>query len=925
MTLILWLTLGCGAALAATQAGPIDAPYAEKIAQYVFPKLADGTSFLHADRVAREMLGDQFQLKSPDGRSVKNNPQIASIIVALAERVPENGAIYLAGSLPDMRLDFRRIAKGVAIYSGARANVILGGGTPDHFVYGANVSIEPAVEGNDPLREVDMLFGHCGRVNGNVADANFIAAVNAWGAHGFEVNARMDNTLFLWFSTNWTFANYNAHLKDGDPTWWQRNCQVHMDLKGGGEKSRLYLMIETNYGNPGTGVFLENANGMALYHGATERGSSQGPGMYYLKNCTNVQLGLRRIFPGTRGFGSSAMPSHGLTVEGGKGNVLHLLSDFSNAYEESLVNSDPALQIWGASFDYDTKGTDLPGLLKFAFTPYNNVPEGTSVAEAVKLGDQYAEKWINDRNKKSGQPVTPEAIEAEKARLKTGRNWWWPLNARHEETFVYGGKDLTRQATPVPAPPSMPATNAPTRFRPLYFTWDPEFGKALLEAGADPTGKRPSDDAFAKVVFGLSADEVATLIKQVRENKDKEAYDKLFPMDPNNKSRRLRRPRLDIPAGTFLLTKTLLLTPETGGLLGAGPEKTILKFQGDIPCVKLQGHIGFSNLTIDGGRTGLEITGVDHDAPEPPLAKSYVAGQNFYNITFRNQRFAGIHIGYDQIDQMGGAEFDQDKFVNLKFLNTGDYGIFMNHGMLDKWLCLNGEFTGQKKAGIAIKYNNLIHGGVYNCTFTDIDGPGIDFMGGNPVLAYRPYITMVEQCTFTECGNAAQPAVDYGNGDLFSFTRCRIVTKKKAIACGYIGGAQQMEDVTVDVNLVPGGKAVLLRAVRQGQTARANGHILRNVTANGPVGWINDANAQNAMYRNTLQRLKPELIKADGTLALNWDTNASAHELAPPNGWVHPFILYRCTFGEKTYAYNLLNVDVDTNVVLKDVALTEKK
>jgi len=238
-------------------------------------------------------------------------------------------------------------------------------------------------------------------------------------------------------------------------------------------------------------------------------------------------------------------------------------------------------------------------------------------------------------------------------------------------------------------------------------------------------------------------------------------------------------------------------------------------------------------------------------------------------------------------------------------------------------LLLNAEFAGQKKAGISIKFNNLIHGGLYNCTFREIDGPGIDFMGGNPMLAFRPYIVMVDQCEFIECGSADLPAVDYGYGELMSFTRTRITTKSKKIKTGYIGAAQHMEDVIVDVELTDRNAApIILRAVRNGATARANGHIIREVKANGPVAFINDANSQNEMYRKTLQMRQPEKIHSDGRLDLNWDINPAAHELAPPNGWVHPFIFYRCSFGEKAYAYSLLNADVNANKILAEVDLS---
>src|ERR1700759_1441201 len=123
---------------------------------------------------------------------------------------------------------------------------------------------------------------------------------------------------------------------------------------------------------------------------------------------------------------------------------------------------------------------------------------------------------------------------------------------------------------------------------------------------------------------------------------------------------------------------------------------------------------------MDVDRVGLAITGSDHDKPFAPTLHSYIAGQNYFNLTFRNQTFAGIHVGNDVPELMGGAEHDQNKYVELKFIDTGSYGIFMNQNMLDKWLCLHCEFSGQSKAGISIKFNNLIHGSVVGCSFSNI-------------------------------------------------------------------------------------------------------------------------------------------------------------------------------------------------------------
>ncbi len=100
-------------------------------------------------------------------------------------------------------------------------------------------------------------------------------------------------------------------------------------------------------------------------------------------------------------------------------------------------------------------------------------------------------------------------------------------------------------------------------------------------------------------------------------------------------------------------------------------------------------------------------------------------GQNYYNLTFRNQTFAGIHLGTDDITVMGGAEHDQNKYVDCTFINTDDYGFYCNSNMLDKWLLLNAEFRGQHAAGISIKYNNVIKGAIIGCRFTAIDVPAL--------------------------------------------------------------------------------------------------------------------------------------------------------------------------------------------------------
>ena len=84
----------------------------------------------------------------------------------------------------------------------------------------------------------------------------------------------------------------------------------------------------------------------------------------------------------------------------------------------------------------------------------------------------------------------------------------------------------------------------------------------------------------------------------------------------------------------------------------------------------------------------------------------------------------------------------------------------------------------------------------------------------------------------------------------------------------------------------------------------------------GPVAFINDANAHNGAFEPTRHK------RGIGAgRAIDWDTNAAVHKYPPPNGWVHPFVLYNCRFGDRRYAYSLLNVDPAAGRILREVDL----
>lgn len=987
-----------------------------------------------------------------DARFGKNwaslpQPVISAEIVRLAESLPVGGALDL-GEVACGALDFRRVADGVQITGGRGGTVIFGSGQHGMELLFSNLDQEilPGVARElakrDPFRadaqlaakdwkfsegEIfgsklapmsDYLAMFCSggiRIRADVKNCAWICGDNAFGDHVVTAEARVDDSLFLWFGINWPFRDYNAHWTDGGKTdWVKRGAQLHFDLKGGGAGTRLYHMVETNYGNPGPGVVIENAKGLTLMQGSTERSSAQGPGVYWLHNCEDTLLGLR----GINGFGSNsgdarnADANRDISIEGGRGNVLYAMRTWSNSNEVSLWNNDPALQLWAVGSQYGHKGTE--GALRFAVTPYYNRPTAEFLAtldvkaraeaiyskRAASLKKEWEKKKADAEKKKQAftlpEPVPHESVEQLIAKIKTGRHINCPgemeMNATDEETFMWGEDDYTKplragaKRQKLPAPPDVPPTDAPRTRRPVAFTQVPDFGKALLAAGADPTGKKPSDDAFAKVMYGMTRAELQKLLdeadaadkaiwtmhggveeklKAARETEEfkaqraklgdvmtritarrteakadaearvkalGKAMDEAKRAKDDAKKKELEAQkeiaeragrggniRLEIPAGTFLLKQPLYLLGGISGVWGTG-EKSVLKSDAPIHVVKMQERTTVAQFVIEGGTVGMALTGADHGYGDgSPTKKSYIAGENFYALTFRNQTLAGMLVGNDDPGVAGGAEHDQNKYVDLRFENTGDYGICMNGTMLDKWLVLHSTFSGQRKAGIAVKFNNLIHGMIVGSRFENIGGPGVDTFGGNVEIGYRPWGVWIDQCEFIECGNAREPAVEMGITELSAFTHNTITTKKKQIAGGYAGSPQIFEDCTIDVSLAADAPAVKLRGVRTESVVRANGHVIRNVKANGPLAFVNDADSQGAHFAKTVAMLtaqgKPHVDK--------WDTNSMTHALAPKNGWVHPFVIYRSDFGAERFAYSLLNVDVDAGKVKERVELSE--
>ncbi len=383
------------------------------------------------------------------------------------------------------------------------------------------------------------------------------------------------------------------------------------------------------------------------------------------------------------------------------------------------------------------------------------------------------------------------------------------------------------------------------------------FGASLLAAGADPTGARPSDAAFAKVLKTSS--------------------------------------KLEVPEGTFMITEPIELS-HGQGMVGRGPEKTIIKqIRPEVSAVRFTDHgavlskdlvegpvvppdgDGISNITIEGGKWGLDLTCVYH------------ASSKFINLIIRDQTEAGIMTGDGKIGQQAVSdkelchchEFDQNRFINCRLENTGDYGLYCNMEMTDKLFFFECDFIGQRKGGIVFNYTHMFNGSIIQCNFEDIDGPGLDLYSVETVNGFTPHLSMIESCTFTECGSETRPAIDYSWTESNSVSNTTITIKNKPWKFAYLGTAQAMYNVTIDVDttkMIDGGAALGLRSTKQVKNARPTGNIIHKVTSQGPVAFVNDVN---------------DVVKIDESVYGDY-------------AWAYPHLFVDCQFGNGSMDYGLV-------------------
>lgn len=822
-----------------------------------------------AEEVIREQAG------SSGGLGKVSLAARTAAIEALAAKLKSGDALMLPRSVSLGEVDLSALPDGVEISHGHDGVIYINGthddiriiGTHTHILAGQRGLGKRARAGRGALNN-SVLFD-AGTFEGSMNNSVLVDWGKAdtrliWGGHMPRASlSNWSNSLSVYFT-----ANTNA----GQPTTY------NLMMTGNCSNSRFYHYVQTNYcANTTPANIYKDVTGPLTLMQMDSEGSETTTLSY--DGCSDVRTIIYRVFHSHGGAHGCAGADNSIYVDGGSDYAFVQCQDIGDPTGRSIrvVGSPTDFHIWGGGWERDASLGSGDNLLTAFHTPNAFGPVEQSM-------------------------------------------WCEPTVIDDEVTFQYQGKDITQGPQGIssfPKPPLVPQTGfaksaAKKKIENPLYKMRSSFGAALLSAGADPSGRRPSDEAFARVLADNRVQEI------------------------------------EVPEGTFTITRpiTLIQDVATGGpyrgrvvsrhLSGRHKDRTVIRaLYSDRPAIKVittdraerllkqarhnaNGPLpyqngGYSDMTIEGGNWGIDLT------------DNYIQADLFRNLVIRNQTEVGIMCGTDNLDDACGLEgdcaaheFDQNKFVNVTFDNTGDYGFFNNMNMLDKLLFLDCHFKGQNKAGLCAPHTGMFAGSILECTFENINGPGIDFSTKVSFLGYAPHVTAVEGCTFTECGSAERGAMDFGWAEMNVFANCAITTTGKSVKYGYVGTAQYMANVDIDVNTIDGGAAVALRHTRHTKNPRNTGNILRDVNANGgTLRFINDVAEQEALANSYAGS------GYWGALRLRSDWDGFNHEgekwwqaedPSDSRPWVYPSLLIDCQFGNGTFDYGLVSTDINGNV-----------
>lgn len=568
--------------------------------------------------------------------------------------------------------------------------------------------------------------------------------------------------------------------------------------------SKIYGIVEVNYCYGVTSVVFDNVTGLTYGNGDTERHNAPA-GVYKFYECKDFTLVNHRNFS-SKGIACVPFRGNGYVISGSDNIQFMGVVDIgaSTAFSCQVMNS-PNFKIWGGFFEADVNFIgDTSSVLKMFFTP-----DG--------FGDAEAKQWVSP------------AIVDEEVILD--------YNGVVIDTATQTPPDLSEFT--MPKPPLIPPLellgdqigNAKVRApQAPGASW----GGAVVAAGADPTGKTSSAAAIQTVLDGSNF--------------------------------------VELPAGDLLFDQPVRIPVREGTrtvrIAGAGKHRTRVRTTGSFPSFVYEdtheylrktgasfadlATVELSDIAFDGGGT-----------KEYEMFHSSHSSTRHSNLTFENYTKAAVIIGSaSKIDDLSykivGDGYDQVRWHNCDFINTGDYGLFSNRDQCDKQLYYRCLFQGQEKAGLAIVRSHMFEASsIVNCTFKDINGPGVK-LGYNdvPNIGTPPGPTMVMNCVFEECGNATEAALEFSYTRQSTIVNNRISIQNKPWKYGYAGTASCMQNNVVDVNpdyAEPGALAYAIRHPRLAGNNRLTGNIMSNNTSTwGKLGFINDVAEFEATYGDNL-------------------------------------------------------------------------
>lgn len=748
------------------------------------------------------------------GLSKKTQAQMTAAVEELAAGLQPGDVLGLPRNTRLDTLDFSTLSDGVQIEFGTADAIHLGPGRKEGLVF-LNVEAPIITDSKGVAKRTagttileNCIFNNTrGDLAANFVNAKFVHYTGAIHANEFQ------NCAGFWIR------------------YMNGNNSIYLNNVGDCRGSRLYQIIEHNYCSETASVRIEGAKNLYLGVGDTE-GSTSPEGCWTLKDCEDVVVFAHRAFHShdTRcgiGCGKS------YTVHGGNNVQFYYVQCIGNPCETSLdVNSDN-FKIFGGSWE-DKVSVEGSNPFFLFHTPEGLAPKFNLWTEPVIVDKEVIlSKGSYRIDGTDGNATSPP------------------------EEFTF------------PVPPALPSMDLGTIPESVLGKQSKAWGRELLMAGADPTGRRASSDAFELMMHkGLDV--------------------------------------LEIPRGTFLLDRPIIIDGDANpkAIVGAGRGLTELRAMGDFPVIVVDTRKGLAK-----GKDEIRIT------------------EDFFNQTFTGPigievRHYGsltpggmVHSCTFQCSDYGvyaknGLEFDQVFFQNCKF-EGGNYGVYYANNMVDKQGFFECLFSGQNKAGVAAPNSHMFAGSFTACRFENIGGPGIK-MGFDPGSGYTPHQSMINQCVFVDCGSETEPSLDWGWMESSALIDVRVEINSKTVPFGILGTGQIMDRCSVFVN---GGNvsqaAFGVLHTRMVKNSRPTGNVLRACWSNsGGIAFVSNVPSA-AVLSPTAEGGTggryygdpPAFVSNPQKQQFPWGGDLKWWQHEDPSTiypWAYPHLLYHCTFGDDT-------------------------